>query len=974
MNLQNQKERGLPKGAGATEFNNQNGGSFMNKLFKATALASIAVASVIIISCGSDGSNGSPGGGGANGVGCDISAREDQSGVDVTCGNQTYFLHNGPIGDAGGVGPDGPDCRVEVVPGFYEMWCGDEKVGVLHNGTDAKGNGCELGTSEGTGPGGQDELYIACGGENVFSLSLCEKKTYNKAKQFCSSIPEGLNPSPTLSEDGILLYYCNGEDYVPNEEYCARNLVIESVRKLGTTDFKDVDRTKANSDNWKVLDIGDCFYKKGSVEVEGLCTDFLAASGTYVIGTELAEVPAGSGVFTPSPKLGLPIVACASTQLFDLAGETCVTGDVDCQTVLLGDNTCYSDDREVPNAQAYAKRCDLDDGEIFYDPSTISACDASGKTVEAAIVCSGATHFSQFLYTHPTNPMNGKTIGQRVSCVNSEQPKKCPEGSTLLTSGADAGKCIIDDDEPGCPTGYTWGLKTSGLRTDANDEPGLYCVAKVTNAMCPGDAEAGTGDNEGTCVLSARNAAFTSGAPYLDSVATGRAGWTVTNATGATNQTVVCPHGGVFGKATAPDNVTVGDGYECLVNPVQTVTATSVRAACPSGSIMVLTSLTNVTAYMNLNYATDGKITNTTTEVETKAKTKGIRDTSAVAYSEKDNFEWYCVKELVNNSDCPNDHYLAVNGWCLPNKATKFDHGTAVANFADANYKGGAAPNCEETMGAGFEPMFGDRIAVGQVSNFPNAAGSGVGAYTVKNYVAQVKLGTGATSSKMYSMQVCARKLQNSDCPAPVVAGGTLSSWSLVEARDLGNATSSVVTGWTVEAKDAVPPAPAVVKSFRYGRTCKLGGAGYAFVCPKIANTTKEPIKTGATCGFDYDGTNGIGADLCKAKNINYMFSSVTNACILDSNAPECPLEQHVDWGAKGRVLNSVNSAFRVCQIEVAHDLCPLNAGITKEAEFVSDWNADQQKCEFNSYKAWNPECENPAWTYNEDTGWCEGS
>jgi hypothetical protein len=72
------KETMPGEGPGQMEFNNQNGGSFMNKLFKATALASVALASVIMISCsGSDGKNGPSGQDGAKGVSCRIDDNAD---------------------------------------------------------------------------------------------------------------------------------------------------------------------------------------------------------------------------------------------------------------------------------------------------------------------------------------------------------------------------------------------------------------------------------------------------------------------------------------------------------------------------------------------------------------------------------------------------------------------------------------------------------------------------------------------------------------------------------------------------------------------------------------------------------------------------------------------------------------------------------------------------------------------------------
>jgi hypothetical protein len=146
---------------------------------------------------------------------------------------------------------------------------------------------------------------------------------------------------------------------------------------------------------------------------------------------------------------------------------------------------------------------------------------------------------------------------------------------------------------------------------------------------------------------------------------------------------------------------------------------------------------------------------------------------------------------------------------------------------------------------------------------------------------------------------------------------------------------------------------------------------GYPFVCPsvhgKIANK-RDGNTTSARCEIGYID---IGGPLCLAKNAAYVFNSITNSCALENSAPDCPLKDDDDY----TVLGSQNSALKVCQIDVDHSFCPLNAGIEKEDadKYVSDWNPDQYKCQFKTYDLWNPTCKE-GWELNKDTGWCEGS
>jgi hypothetical protein len=507
-----------------TEFHNQkNGGSFMNRLFKASAMLAILAASAIIMSCGSDGKDGARGG---KGTDCRAEQIAGGEGFNVICGSQiVYTVKNGPQGPQGQPGPDGEDCYLELdATGNYEVMCEEGLVGRLYTVVDgsSEGSGCDLLTVSDT------LLSIKCA-DSEFAMALCGGQTYNMVKSFCSYFTEAgalagsaATAVPGESQGfGMLIPRCNGAVYDLRAEYCARNLVIGMDRMIveGPALIEnplDVDTAKPASANWKVLrktsgsvstimkggivtavtssDSGyfaaatadTCFYQRGAdAPVIKGCSEFSVVTSTkYSAHKDIANIsgdPTTYGLIFNACRGNTSTDASQPLQYFDLTLERCVNSTTPtttvggCAIVLIGENTCYSDaTTDVPNTKAFVRACTVDSKPLYYDPITVTSCDEKWKNPELALTCAGEKSFSSTLYTYAPNTLpttgaqgfgiNGQTIAKRIYCVDRVVPTECKEGSGLVESGSRAGTCAMADSSkiPWCPSGYVFGDTPAG--------------------------------------------------------------------------------------------------------------------------------------------------------------------------------------------------------------------------------------------------------------------------------------------------------------------------------------------------------------------------------------------------------------------------------------------------------------------------------------------------------------------------------
>jgi hypothetical protein len=504
-----------------TEFHNQkNGGSFMNRLFKASAMLAIIAASAIIMSC-SDGKNGSNG---KSGESCRATETADGQGFVVNCGGRdVYTGHHGPLGDKGNDGPDGEDCYLVPVGINFEVWCEEGHVGTLYSGEQSEGTGCDLLTQADT------LLSIQCA-NNHFSIALCGGQTYNFEKSFCSyfnaagAVVGGTaNTVGSKTGKGELVPRCNGDIYDVRAEYCARNLVIGVDRMITLSNTgvptlienpQDVDPAKPFSDNWKVFrkisgvintimeagvvtevtvsdpgyfaaaDADTCFYQKaGELEVKG-CTEFGTSSASsywaYKDYTKpSAIIPDAFDAIKNGCSGNWSGTVAQSMNYFDLTLKKCVGSSVPtttaggCAIVLVGENTCYSDAATpVATADAFVKACTVNEKPLYYDPVTVVECDEKWKNPELALKCSGTKMFSGTLYGYNSDigtgqsasSINGSSIARRIYCVDRVIPTECRDGSELISEGSKSGTCEMIEDYklPWCPTGWVWGGSSQG--------------------------------------------------------------------------------------------------------------------------------------------------------------------------------------------------------------------------------------------------------------------------------------------------------------------------------------------------------------------------------------------------------------------------------------------------------------------------------------------------------------------------------
>jgi hypothetical protein len=502
------KEKTPRDGSAQMEFNNQNGGSFMNKLFKATLLSGIVVASVLLTSCGSDGSNGPAGAQGQPGADCSLDVTGGQ--MTIMCGGiEVYALEDGEAGANGPTGPSGTGCTLQRSATGFDVMCGGALFGQIRNGNDAEpidpgeigGVGCVLEDF-------QDSLVVTCGGSagNKFVMSLCNGSTFDSKKVFCAALPT--TSVLTDPNEKKLQPLCNKSDYDVETQYCARNLYVEvdyayAFDKTLTKTYKDLDTLNTNSNNWKVLAIDSCFVSGEGVQWEGPCgmsSSSGAIQGVVVIDHmsssttswwDALALPTKWGGFWGSSSSGtvnLPNVItdskivrtfCPNGTLLDLStvppacilpgggqstsstvpgdnGWTVGVGTADgCKTVLGNSNVCYSGNETSSNV--FAKSCVLETAntlnatsftteKIFYDPSTITRCDTNRVEVPFAFTCATDKHWSGSYYT------GSATTDFLAAATGNYSGAKYFHGRNFAYRVA----CVADFDPEVCPVGSTY--------------------------------------------------------------------------------------------------------------------------------------------------------------------------------------------------------------------------------------------------------------------------------------------------------------------------------------------------------------------------------------------------------------------------------------------------------------------------------------------------------------------------------------
>jgi hypothetical protein len=985
------------------------------------------------MSCGSDGKNGSAGKAGAA---CVPEALADGSGFAIKCGEQTvYTVKNGPKGASGAPGAAGEDCYIETNSTGYDVFCGEEQMGSLYSGVrpdQSEGTGGEFSTENDT------LLNITCrGGESNFVMSLCNGRTYNGTKLFCSYIDITGNENLTTT-GGELFPRCNKEAYLVTHSYCARNLVVEVERKTSmdasgrvsvTENPVDMDSSDRTSSNWKVMrklsnailidDNGDplepgdegyydnaaadtCFYQRaGGEPVVKACADFGTTANVVYTMTLSDGTVKNASLVGPYGAGGIQNVCnvenaaissgvAGSMQSFDLSREKCQSSLVfipqegACATILVGENTCYSDGTvDVPAAQAYVKSCLYNGGTsaLYYDPNTVVSCDASQKNPELAVVCAEGRIFSANLYQYSVTSITGATaqgligsnIGNRISCVKREYPSVCPFGSEIVDSGAKAGTCGIlpDYKTPACPTGYYFGGSSNGIAAlgvkeneiDEGvipDNPKDYCVKAVIDAMCP----TGTSAVKGRCVLGSTAAVIT-----VPSV-TSSVGYTFYSSSGAnalasftgkgaalvpSNYNVLCSENG--GEFNTVDGLCY---YLALTatNPktvdADKVTANTKLASCPAGTTMMLTSLQGV------NYEIGGKIdkynqipltsaTSTVGGISTTVYFPYIATTQSAASEAAANqaaitkgLSYYCVANIGNSEfRCPIGSVANPNGWC---EKVLVSASSGVAAVLDT-----LRPTCP----LDFVPMHGNASyaanwTVQETTGTPPIAVPGSYLIGITGFphlgltltTAQWQV-DGTTKVK----QVCAKKLDDENCETAgkvLYALGANPSDNYPAFNNGSSSGSSRAGYWNgAEGRVCVPnthvPTGYTVSDPYVCPNPKLTGTGALSIVPDSWSSTSGGTVTNYYgCFINYGNANN-GDVLCKEKDKAYEYDATEGACRLTSNLPTCEESNLIGgktyqfgYGYETSKGQYAQHTFQACAIAIEDEFCPINQELRK--------------------------------------------
>jgi hypothetical protein len=939
------KEKTPRDGSAQMEFNNQNGGSFMNKLFKATLLSGIVVASVLLTSC-SDGSNGKAGGQGQAGAACE--AVPVKGGVEIQCGGVTKVtLHNGAAGIASTItGPAGEDCEARVIrDGRYEFYCNDEYMGYVSNGDDAQGGGgygCLLENDDET-------LSITCGGgDNVFVMSLCNGQTYDSSRQFC--------------EGGTsVVRLCNYEPYESATQYCARNLAMEVNRKIVLqgnnfvlqTTFADVDITKMESDNWMVLGQDSCFARSnamdGATSIK-LCTDF-STSGTTVV-----TFPGTDGSSYSLNKV------CSDTDYFDLVTGKCITGDygsnsTNCLTIVDKENTCYSNATVVPNEKAFVKGCKIanDSRSLYYDPKTVASCDGSKKTEELALTCNSDKYFSKHLFD---GGLKGAKTFERISCVEAALPLACPEGSDRVESGSQVGSCAMKalSKVPVCPGDFVYGAAASAdvfkvpYEEGIGEDPKDYCVKKLADTMCPGEAVIAS-DKSGWCSLAEDKAKIVPPSVTVNGEVARYVEYSSSAAffpTTASERNTLCDAGGKYNFADA--------NCEYDLNPTSN---DAIKPVCPGTANIKLTSL-----YSSASYTQNTNVEN-------------------VAY--------YCVQDITT-TQCPVGWYVNVGGYCERKNASSSSNGVSVTVTEVVSPKDvGTCPKGLEFMYGDLTITAGNTLPAGHplssssntalayqntINLFPGYASDILGTYFHTTSIVYLP-GTNVSSSS-FSKIVCATQLRSVHCPNSIALYSSSS--------------------WQFSAGDYMKNAPT------FSRVC-AGNTYTARTCPAPDGVNTLPIDISSpsspSCAIAYNGagTGGTNGDvLCMSKGKSttvgdeFLYDDGTGLCRLTSIIPDCGTKAGGDYEdyTAGTPVPSLYEkdptqiSFRACALKIDNQFCPLNkdfldttatsslASSAVRLKFVSEYNFTDKECVFMQNKG-NAICAE-GFTFIPATGWCEGS
>jgi hypothetical protein len=849
-----------------------------------------------------------------------VELRADGSGFDVACGSYSIFLENGPKGETGLKGEDGSPCYLKTVSDGYEFWCreanGEETFkGKVVNGEPAEGGfGCSFAEENADG---DENISVICGGK-TFTMTLCDKRTYDATNQFCQS--------------NSVVPLCNNETYLATQT-CARNLIIEVERQIisGTLDsrFSDVNPEFRNTSNWLVLHSDSCFYQKpGEDAVIDACTTIGAATGAKYP----SNLPTGDTITYTLTGIS----TCTGDQYFDLATGKCVGTDF--YTIMKGSNTCYSNTTEVPNAQVFARACPVGSPPawIYYDPNTVKGCDEAYKTKELALTCNDGLHFSPEIATN----MDGTSVTKAIFCVSSQRPNFCASGSTLDSI---AGRCVMNDiaKKPLCPAGYALGSEMSGIEGDDNLLPRNWCVKRIDNTMCDGIGVYNSA--AGACELTSSDSKLVLGSGYQDyySSSSQTFKYSLLTVTAANRNATLCPNGGVASQD--------GSGlckYPWLATLADTTHVTPPTAAqgyvaplCPNGFALQFTSLRA------------GKTYPDTLSGRLAAKYNVIKADDDSTNNSPTNLGYFCTR-AISQVDCPQGTTLKSNtGLCASN------------SFAASNDSTLFKPACP----AGSDLMRGNQ----HLTPEPNT----VVENTFKKYpaikgqtLASYRVAVNNADWEIRSKQVCARMIDDSNCPGDLVLDTLGKGYSNTHSSPVYDISGAGIGNYTV-------------------RSCT--GPSTEFKCPTIAGVTRDSILTLArnTCVVRYD-TLSNGQAICNLKRRAadttdyYQFSgSLENnlgGCQLINTAPTCTPDPN--FAINGNQAD-VRETFNACGLQVIDAYCPLNYDAITGARLsdlvsVFDPSRDDDQptagqCKFNEENnAASPKC--ASGTMNLVTGWCE--
>ena len=197
----------------------------MNKiLLKTAAAVNIAAAAIIYIACSGDD--------GKDGRGCTLSPVVGTSDIQVTCGDQTGILTQGPKGDKGdpGLGGGGSDgCYLQAQAGSataFDVICGTANVGTIY-------------TSSGSGGCSVTEL------SDYYQFTCADGRKYDLAKAWCNygtgtnvgvvayDPDDGVCDPSASSKEAAIKRNCDGVGYDYQNLFCApANLAGEAKKTI----------------------------------------------------------------------------------------------------------------------------------------------------------------------------------------------------------------------------------------------------------------------------------------------------------------------------------------------------------------------------------------------------------------------------------------------------------------------------------------------------------------------------------------------------------------------------------------------------------------------------------------------------------------------------------------------------------------------------------------------------------------------